>query len=145
MSMWINCMYLPSVNVFIPLPVHFARRCTTSTLPINPGTSFLALHIASKLAMLNASEPQNNMRNGSGGTTVVTLYARHVRANARQRTEAGSCQNMASGVALYGDVSRRCRARTGKGHGKVWHALPDRETWRFKIVMGEVTADACQR
>jgi hypothetical protein len=51
--------------------------------------------------MLKASEPQNNMLNGSRGGDAVALYRRqHVCAEdvsesaAKLRTEAGSCQSM---------------------------------------------------
>jgi hypothetical protein len=83
---------LPSVNTFIPRPVLFAGRCTTSILPINPGTSLLASHIASRLLTLKASEPQKSISNGSLAWRAVTLYLRHAGA-ASERTEAGSCQN----------------------------------------------------
>lgn len=57
---------VPSLRTFKPRPVGFAGRWTTSIDCMRPGTRCFTSFKARRDVMLKLSEPQNNIRTGSG-------------------------------------------------------------------------------
>jgi hypothetical protein len=88
---------LPGRRILCPRPVGFAGRWTTSIDSTRPGVSRLARVKARNDAMLNSSEPQNRMRNGSA--VFVAALERYLGRDAanNERTGAEALQDMSEG------------------------------------------------